>query len=317
MRAMNSHKATTAVVFGYHNVGVRCLSVLLAHGVKVSLVVTHEDDPRENIWFGSVRRLAELNHVPVAIPENPNAPEFVDRIAALKPDFLFSFYFRYMFEPPLLAVARRGALNMHGSLLPKNRGRVPVNWAIIHGERETGASLHYMEAKPDAGDLVDQQAVPILPDDTAIEVFNKVTLAAEMVLDRNLPALVAGKAPRRPLDLKAGSYFGRRGPEDGRIDWRQPAKAVHNLVRAVAPPYPGAFSTADGKPLRILRSHYAGEAGRHKHASLYVENGRCYADCGDAQRIEVVVLELGGVPMDAARMAEHCGIQTLSLGDAA
>lgn len=314
---MTARKNATAVVFGYHNVGVRCLSVLLAHGVKVSLVVTHEDDPRENIWFGSVRRLAELNHVPVAIPENPNAPEFVDRIAALKPDFLFSFYFRYMFKPPLLAVARRGALNMHGSLLPKYRGRVPVNWAIIHGERETGASLHYMEAKPDAGDLVDQQAVPILPDDTAIEVFNKVTLAAEMVLDRNLPALVAGKAPRRPLDLKASSYFSRRGPEDGRIDWRQPAKAVHNLVRAVAPPYPGAFSTADGKPLRILRSHYAGEAGRHKHAALYVEEGRCYADCGDGKRIEVVVLELDGVAMDAARLAEHCGNQTLSLGDPA
>ncbi|MBU6470843.1 MAG: formyltransferase, partial [Gammaproteobacteria bacterium] len=155
---MTTRSNATAVVFGYHNVGVRCLSVLLAHGIKVQLVVTHEDDPRENIWFGSVRRLAELNRVPVVIAENPNAAEFVAKIAALKPDFLFSFYFRFMLKAPLLAVARRGALNMHGSLLPKYRGRVPVNWAIIHGERETGASLHYMEAKPDAGDLVDQQA---------------------------------------------------------------------------------------------------------------------------------------------------------------
>ena len=317
MRAMISHKGTSAVVFGYHNVGVRCLSVLLAHGVKVPLVVTHADDPRENIWFGSVRRLAELNRVPVVIAENPNAPEFVARIAALKPDYLFSFYFRFMFKAPLLAVPQRGALNMHGSLLPKYRGRVPVNWAIIKGECETGASLHYMETKPDAGDLVDQQAVPILPDDTGIEVFNKVTVAAEMVLDRSLPALMAGKAPRRPLDLKAGSYFGRRGPEDGRIDWRQPAQAVHDLIRAVAPPYPGAFSTAAGKPLRILRSHYAGEAARHPQPTLYVEAGRCYADCGDARRIEVVVLELGDVAMDALRLAEHNGNQSLSLGDQA
>ncbi|MGB9430126.1 MAG: formyltransferase [Gammaproteobacteria bacterium] len=305
----------SAVVFGYHNVGVRCLSVLLAHGVKVSLVATHEDDPRENVWFGSVQRLAELNRIPVVVPGNPNAPEFVERIAALKPDFLFSFYYRFMLKEPLLRIPRRGALNMHGSLLPKYRGRVPINWAIIHGERETGASLHYMEVKPDAGDLVDQQAVPILPDDTAIEVFNKVTLAAEMVLDRSLPGLLKGTAPRRPLDLKAGSYFGRRGPEDGRIDWRLPAQAVHNLVRAVAPPYPGAFSAADGKPLKVLRSHYAGEAARHAKPSLYVEEGRCYADCGDAKRFEVVILELDGAAMDAARLAERHGNQPLSLGD--
>ncbi|MGH8397911.1 MAG: formyltransferase [Gammaproteobacteria bacterium] len=307
--------AASAVVFGYHNVGVRCLSVLLAHGVKVPLVVTHQDDPRENIWFGSMRRLAELNRIPVAVPENPNAPEFVERIAALKPDFLFSFYFRFMLKEALLRIPPRGAFNMHGSLLPKFRGRVPVNWAIIHGERETGASLHYMEVKADAGDLVDQQAVPILPDDTAIEVFNKVTFAAELMLDRSLPALIAGNAPRRPLDLKVGSYFGRRVPEDGRIDWRQSAQAVHNLVRAVAPPYPGAFSTADGRPLRILRSHYAGDSARHPRPVLYLEDGRCQADCGDGRRIEVVVLELDGVAMDAAHLAEHYGNQPLSLGD--
>lgn len=305
---------TSAVVFGYHNVGVRCLSVLLAHGVDVKMVVTHEDDPRENVWFGSVRRLAELNHIPVVVPTNPNLPEFVEQVAALKPDFLFSFYFRFMLKEPLLRIPRSGALNMHGSLLPKYRGRVPVNWVIIKGERETGASLHYMEVKPDAGDLVDQQAVPILPDDTAIEVFNKVTLAAEMVLERSLPGLIAGKAPRRSLDIKAGNYFGRRTAEDGRIDWSQPAQSVHNLIRAVAPPYPGAFSTAGGKPLKILRSHYAGERARHKHAALYLEEGRCYADCGDGQRIEVVVLELDGVTMDAARFAEGHANQSLSLG---
>lgn len=306
---------TSAVVFGYHNVGVRCLSVLLAHGIKIPLVVTHEDDPRENIWFGSVRRLAELNRLPVVTPENPNTAEMAERVAALKPDFLFSFYYRFMLKESLLRTPRCGALNMHGSLLPKYRGRVPINWAIIHGEHETGASLHYMEVKADAGDLVDQQVVPILPDDTAAEVFDKVTLAAELVLDRSLPALIEGTAPRRQLDLKAGSYFGRRRSEDGRIDWHQPAQAVHNLIRAVAPPYPGAFSTCAGKPLRILRSHYAAEAARKGKPFLYVDQGRCYADCGDGKRIEAVILELDGVAMDAARMAERYGTNILSLGD--
>ena len=104
---------------------------------------------------------------------------------------------------------------MHGSLLPRYRGRAPVNWAVLHGERETGATLHYMTEKPDAGDIVAQSAVPILPDDTAREVFDKVTVAAEIALDGVLPALIAGTAPRVPQDLAAGVYFGGRRPEDG------------------------------------------------------------------------------------------------------
>ncbi|HEY4126483.1 MAG TPA: formyltransferase [Gammaproteobacteria bacterium] len=305
----------SAVVFAYHDVGVRCLSVLLAYGVDVKLVVTHEDDPNEKIWFGSVKKLAELNGVPVITPADPNTPELAARITALKPDFLFSFYYRFMLGEPLLDAPRRGALNMHGSMLPKFRGRVPVNWAIIHGERQTGASLHYMEKKPDAGDLVDQQSVPILTDDTASDVFAKVTVAAEQVLDRSLPSLVLGTASRQPLDLKAGSYYGRRRAEDGRIDWSQPAWTVHNLIRAVAPPYPGAYSTAGSKPLKVLRSHYPDEAAKHDKPTLYMEStGRCYADCGDGKRIEILALELDGRTLEAAQLAQHVG-RPISLGD--
>src|SRR5206468_6475802 len=141
----------------------------------VPLVVTHDDDPSENIWFERVAEVATSSRLTTITPGNPNAPDVVARIAACAPDFLFSFYYRSMLGPDLLALPRRGALNMHGSLLPKYRGRAPVNWAILHGERHTGATLHYMTVKPDAGDIVAQQAVPILPDDTALEVFRKVT----------------------------------------------------------------------------------------------------------------------------------------------
>jgi methionyl-tRNA formyltransferase len=251
---------STAVVFAYHNVGVRCLSVLLAHGVEVVRVVTHQDSPAETIWFDSVADLASLHDIPVITPEDPNDPAVVAELAALAPDFLFSFYYRQMLKAPLLALPRAGAWNMHGSLLPRYRGRVPVNWAIIHGERETGATLHRMLEKPDAGGILAQQAVPILPDDTATDVFHKVTLAAEMALDRVLPELLAGSAQEIQQDLAAGSYFGGRNAEDGRIDWTRPAAEVHNLIRAVAPPYPGAFSdTARGR-LRVLRSLHPPQA---------------------------------------------------------
>lgn len=289
-----------AIVFAYHNVGYRCLSVLLAQGVDVALLVTHRDNPNENIWFDSVQALAELHGIPVITPGNPNAPEVVAQIRALRPDFFFSFYYREMLKPELLEIPARGALNMHGSLLPKYRGRVPVNWAIIRGETETGATLHYMTAKPDNGDIVAQQAVPILPDDTAHEVFQKVTVAAEMALNKVLPALLAGNAPRVPQDLSMGGYFGGRKPEDGVIDWSQSAAQIHNLVRAVAPPYPGATTRLLGQPMRILQTlRTRCTTKKSMPPSFYVKSGKAYAICGSGV-LRVVRFELDGQEMPAA-----------------
>jgi len=292
---------TRAVVFAYHNVGVRCLSVLLAHGVEIPLVITHTDNPNENIWFDSVERLATANRLPCATPDDPNTPEWIDRLRALQPDVIFSFYYRHMLHPELLAVARLGAFNMHGSLLPKYRGRVPINWAVIHGERYTGATLHRMVAKPDAGAVIAQQAVPILPDDTAHDVFQKVTVAAEIALDATLPDLLAGRATETPLNLAHGSYFGGRKPDDGRIDWRESAQSVHNLIRGVAPPYPGAFTDIQGKRLRLLSSRVErGVTARPGPVCIYADGTRILANCADSR-----VLELTAVEHDGQRLNAH------------
>lgn len=305
---------TRAVVFAYHDVGCRCLGVLLDRGIEVPLVVTHTDNPKENLWFGSVATLARARGLEVVTPDDPNAPEFVAKVKSQRPDFLFSFYYRSMLGRPLLAAATRGAFNMHGSLLPKYRGRVPVNWAIIHGEVETGATLHEMVEKPDAGRIVDQEAVPIAPDDLAIDVFRKVTAAAERVLARSLPGLIDGSAVLRAQDLSKGSYFGARRPEDGRIDWSQPAKRIHDLVRAVAPPYPGAFTVVEGKRLRVLRTrllprrHSAGA-----HAFLQAEAGRCVAVCADGGALEMLELELDGKPVSAQEFAHRIGERRLAV----
>lgn len=295
-----------AVVFAYHNVGYRCLSVLLAHGVDVALVVTHRDNPKETIWFDSVQKLAELHGIPVITPDNPNTPEVVDQIAALQPDFFFSFYYREMLKAPLLAIPKQGALNMHGSLLPKYRGRVPVNWAIICGETETGATLHYMTEKPDNGDVVAQQAVPILPNDTAHDVFQKVTVAAEIALNDVLPALLAGTAKAEKQDLSKGAYFGGRKPEDGIIDWAQSALEIHNLVRAVAPPYPGATTMLMGKSMRILQTLVTGCTVTGEKPAFYVKDGKAYAICGSGV-LRVVRFELDGVETSATEFAAKHG----------
>jgi methionyl-tRNA formyltransferase len=297
-----------AVVFAYHNVGVRCLSVLLAHGVDVALVVTHRDNPKETIWFDSVADLAALHGIPTIMPDNPNTPQVIAQIRALQPDFFFSFYYREMLKRELLEIPKHGALNMHGSLLPKYRGRVPVNWAIIHGETETGATLHYMTEKPDNGDIVAQQAVPILPNDTALEVFRKVTVAAEMALDACLTDLLADSAPRIKQDLIKGGYFGGRNAEDGVIDWSQSAQAIHNLVRAVAPPYPGATTQLIGKPMRILQTLVAKYSAAGAKPSFYVNEGKAYAICGQGV-LRVVQFELDGMAMNAAKFAAQYGAE--------
>jgi methionyl-tRNA formyltransferase len=214
-----------------------------------------------------------------------------------------------MLKRELLEIPWRGALNMHGSLLPKYRGRVPVNWAIIHGETETGSTLHYMTEKPDNGNIVVQQAVPILPNDTALQVFQKVTVAAEMALNSCLPDLLAGRTKPVAQDLSKGAYFGGRKAEDGIIDWSQSAQAIHNLVRAVAPPYPGATTQLMGKPMRILQTLVSKCTAVGKELpAFYVEEGMAYAICGQGV-LRVVRFELDGSAMSAAEFASRFGIQ--------
>ena len=239
------------VVFAYHDIGYVCLQELLQAGANVTAVFTHDDDPDEQIWFRSVRQLAETHQVPVYAPASVNTSEWIARITAFEPDFIFSFYYRKLLSKDVLAAARRGALNLHGSLLPKYRGRCPVNWVLIRGERESGVTLHYMVEKPDRGDIVAQRAVPITDEDTALTLFHKLTAAAAQLMREIYPQLCAGTAPRVPQEQSQASYFGGRRPEDGRIDWSQPARDVFNLVRAVTHPYPGAFSAWQGRTLYI------------------------------------------------------------------
>lgn len=308
-----------AVVFAYHNVGVRCLLTLLARGVDVPLVVTHRDNPRETIWFASVAATAREHGIPVRSVEHLDAEALHAAVASIAPDFIFSFYFRNLLPVALLALAGRGAYNMHGSLLPKYRGRVPINWAIIHGETETGATLHEMAAKPDAGAIIGQTPVPILPDDTAHEVFAKVTVAAEQTLWRVLPDLIDGTPFRMPNDLAAGSYFGGRKAEDGRIDWHSPARAVHDLVRAVAPPYPGATTTIDDVSItiertRTLEAPIPGDVGT---PTAIVEAGRCRVRCGDGRWLEIVAAAIGEAHLDGAALAARLGDGPHRVGGAA
>ncbi len=240
-----------AVVLAYHDIGCVGIDALLRNGFDVQAVFTHKDNPREAIWFRSVSLTAAVHGIPVYAPDDINHPIWVEKLRALKPDYIFSFYYRQMVKPVILDIPTHGCLNLHGSLLPKYRGRCPVNWALVNGESQTGVTLHYMTPHPDDGDIVAQEKVAIDTDDTARTLFAKMETASGKLLDQTLPLLAAGKAPRRAQDHAQATYFGARRPEDGEIDWSRDAEQIRNLIRAVAAPYPGAFTWIGERKLLV------------------------------------------------------------------
>ncbi len=231
-----------AIVMAYHNIGCAGVEALLRHGFEIKSVFTHKEDHGENIWFDSVAKLAAARQIPVFAPPDINHPLWVEKIKRLAPDILFSFYYRHMIGPSILDIPKAGCLNLHGSLLPKYRGRCPINWVLVNGEKETGVTLHYMTPRPDDGDIVCQEKILISSDDTARRLHEKITALSVKMLDDILPKIKAGTAPRHCQDNSQATYFGGRRPEDGEIDWTKTAAEVTNLVRAVTQPYPGAFS---------------------------------------------------------------------------
>ena len=300
---------TRVAVFAYSDTGHACLKLLLERGERVVFVATHRDAPGESLWYPSVAELARSHGIEPLILENPLDPQAIARLRVAAPDLLLSFYYRRVLPEAMLSAPRLGAFNMHGSLLPKFRGRAPVNWAVLKGETSTGATLHAMTPRADAGPIVDQEAVPIGPDDTAFDVQLRVTAAAVVILARKIEELKAGKAKQTPQDESAATRFGKRRPEDGRIDWSRPAKQVHDLVRAVTHPYPGAFTDLFGGRTFVWRSRLPGLAAHDTFpGQVRGEGARLNVACGDDRYVELLRLQPeGGEEMDASRFLAERG----------
>ena len=296
------------VLLAYHDIGAVCLEELIASGDELALVITHDDRSGEAIWFRSVRSLAERHGIPVIAPADVNDPQVVARVREIGCDFLFSAMFRQMLKRELLDCPRHGALNLHPSLLPKFRGRSPINWVLVEGETETGVTLHYMVEKADRGDIVAQRRIPIAADDTALELHRKATEAARQLIRETYPLLAAGRAPRIPQDHAHASYFGGRKPEDGEIDWSRPARRVYNLVRAVTHPYPGAFTWQGGRRLFVWWACPAEAPRRLRAGEVDVDGSQavCVGAGVGALRLERVQVE-GEAERSAAEWARSGG----------
>jgi len=294
-----------AVVFAYHNMGIAGLEALKRNGFGISAVFSHRDDPGENIWFGSVVDWAEKNGFPVFCPETVNTPQWIEKIRRMAPDVLFSFYYRRLLNSEILQIPAAGAYNLHGSLLPAYRGRCPVNWVLVKGEKKTGVTLHRMIEKADAGDMVGQREIRISPEDTALTLYGKLCAGAAELLDDLLPLIKNGTAPRIPQDPEHASYFGGRKPEDGKIDWSWPVERIYNLVRAVTEPYPGAFTGLRESRLFIWRAspRYSADPGPVP-GTVELEGEEVYVRAADG-RLRLHEIEVNGLRMTGRLISEY------------
>ncbi len=238
----------TAIVCAYSPVGREAMAGLLEAGIDVLGLYTYPQGADEG-WFAPPAVLAETRGIPVRMEPKFNEERVYADIAALRPDFLFSFYFREMIQARFLDLPRLGAYNLHGSLLPHYRGRAPINWVLLRGEARTGITLHAMTPKPDDGDIVAQAALPIAWDETALSLTLRCADAGRELVRAAAPKLADGTARRiSQRTLGPSTYFGGRKPEDGRLDLDGRARDGFNLIRAVADPWPNAFiQTPAGK----------------------------------------------------------------------
>lgn len=282
-----------AVVFAYNAFGCLGIEALRALGVEVALVLTHRDHPGERCWWPSVAELCARHGIAHEFDLDLKDPALAARLAGLGPDLVCSFYFRHLIPEPLLA-APLGAWNLHGSLLPAFRGRSPVNWQLVHGVRQSGVTIHRMLRRADAGEILAQQAVAVHPDQDAIGLTRQLMAVTPGLCRRAFGDLIAGRARPWAQDQAEASYFGGRKPGDGAIDWGWPARRVHDLVRAVAPPWPGAFTALAGRRVEVRRSAVAEDGGVHGAPGAVLADGSVACGAG-----RLWLLDAGMAPDDA------------------
>ncbi|MBA0191602.1 bifunctional UDP-4-amino-4-deoxy-L-arabinose formyltransferase/UDP-glucuronic acid oxidase ArnA [Pectobacterium carotovorum] len=296
-----------AIVFAYHDIGCVGLEALKLAGYEIQAVFTHSDAPGENHFYGSVAKAAAEMDVPVFAPEDINHPLWVNRIRELAPDVIFSFYYRTLLSDDILQLPSFGAFNLHGSLLPRYRGRAPVNWVLVNGETQTGVTLHKMVSRADAGDIVAQSVVAIDEEDTALTLHGKCRTAAAALLAQQLPLIRSREITLTPQDDSRASYFGRRTAADGLIDWHKSAREINNLIRAVTEPYPGAFTFLGERKVtiwraRVVKNKIGGEPG------AIISTSPLVVSCGE-DALEIVSGQSeAGLYMSGSRLAAEMGM---------
>ncbi len=238
------------VFIGSQTIGFHCIEKLLQLGASVSGIVTFAPETHET-WGHSLVELAQARGIPLFVAQGRDYVEFVKEKT---PDVILVAGWRHLIPQEVLELPSLGAIGFHASMLPKYRGFAPLNWAILQGEKKTGITAFYLAEGVDTGDILAQKEVDIGPDEYIATLKERIDQKAVEIVEELYPLLEAGNAPRRKQDHAQASYGCLRVPEDGKIDWNQPAERICRLVRSLAHPYPGAFTTYRGKRVVIWKA---------------------------------------------------------------
>lgn len=236
---------------------------LIERGDNMVGFVTFDPEGLEKMSGGiDLTESAQSAGIPLLRVHNINEPAVVAWIRQKSPDLLLVVGWTQLVKPELLRVPKFACLGFHASLLPKSRGRAPVNWAIINGETVTGNTMIVLEPEADSGDIVAQRAIPITDQDDCCTIYQKVGETEVEMLDEVMPFIEKGILPRRKQDDSQATVMPKRRPEDGIIDWNRPVEAIYNWVRALTAPYPGAFSYLNGEKIWIWKTSVDAEPKR-------------------------------------------------------
>lgn len=300
------------VFLGNHTVGVRALEAILESDPVVG-VVAHPADPEDGARYESVFDFAKQQKLNV-IRSSGRDELLPGWVAECRPDLLWITDYRYLLSPEILDLSPGGAVNLHPSLLPRYRGRAALNWAILNGEREVGLTAHMLDDGVDSGDIIAQVAVPLRPEQDVGDALRLLYPVYAQITREVLAWFRSGCVPRRRQDHSLSTTFPRRRPEDGRIDWTQPAERIVNLVRAVARPYPGAFADFGERRLTIWRAAGLNNGALHglpgtlvteTRRRLVIQTGSGLLETGDFEWSPAPSREANQMPIEEVGDARH------------
>ncbi len=287
--------AMKIIFMGTPDFAVPSLQIVLENGYEIAAVVTAPDKPggRQGIQQSAVKKFAAEKGLFVLQPSNLKSEDFLAKLRAFDADLFIVVAFR-MLPKAVWSMPPMGTMNLHGSLLPKYRGAAPINWAIIRGERETGVTTFLIRHEIDTGDLLFQEKIPIGADETAGALHDKMMEIGAQLLLRSVRALEDGTArPTPQADIEA-THAPKIHAETCKINFAQSSATVHNFIRGLSP-YPGAWTTLQGKVLKILQSRIVSTPISPDHPGMLVVEGHIELKISTNDGyIQVLALQLEG-----------------------
>ncbi len=249
----------SAIVFGCQQIAVDCIETLLKKGVDIPRIITYELPLDKVYGYKSVQEFAYQQNITCDMPKQLSH-DFIAQIGSLKPDIIFSFYYRKIFPHELIEIPNLGVVNIHPSYLPNYRGCVPTAWALLNGENETGITIHYIDGNIDTADIIAQRKIPITEDDTGFSLYNRCMESGAELFEEVLDDILEGTAPRIQQPV-SGSYYGALNDQHNRIDWTAPARRIVNQIRVFSKPYAGVECKFLNKHLVIWRARLGSTNG--------------------------------------------------------